>query len=408
MNSPDIPTDLIIRESYCNRVMPFLRKQIVKVFTGQRRVGKSFILYQLIQIITRQDPQANIIYVNKEDSSYDSIRTYKDLIKFVEARREDRKVNYIFIDEIQEINEFERAVRSLLLDRKNDLYITGSNAQVFSSEIATLLGGRMVEFNIHSLSYSEFLYFHKIEDSNESLVKYFQIGGMPFMVNLGLDEKVAAEYLKNLYTTIVYRDIVSRRRVRSTSFLEQLILYLADTTGSLFSAKSISDYLKSQKIRIPHNQVQTFIGYMSDAYLVHRVSRYDIAGKRLFETGEKFYFEDLGIRNSITGNRPGDMGKILENAVHNELLFRGYSVRTGWKGNHETDFIATRDNETVYIQVAWKLDSEATVDREFGNLLEIDDNYPKIVITADEQYKNTLKGVRHLNIRQFLAGRTVH
>ena len=404
MNSPDVPTDLIIRESYANRVIPCIRKQIVKVFTGQRRVGKSFILYQLIQIITRQDPQANIIYVNKEDNRYDSIRTYQDLIKFVEAGREEGKVNYIFIDEIQEISEFERAVRSLLLDRKNDLYITGSNAQVFSSEIATLLGGRMVEFNIHSLSYSEFLCFHKIEDSDESLGKYFQLGGMPFLVNLGLDEKVAGEYLKNLYTTIVYRDIVSRNRVRSTVFLEKLIHYLADTTGSLFSAKSISDYLKSQKIRIPHNQVQTFIGYMSDAYLVHRVSRYDIAGKRLFETGEKFYFEDPGIRNSITGYRPGDMGKILENVVHNELLFRGYSVMTGWKGNHETDFIATRDNETIYIQVAWKLDSEATVKREFGNLLEIDDNYPKMVVTADEQFRNTLKGVRHLNIRQFLAG----
>lgn len=403
MNTPDFPSDLIPRESYMNRVEPFIRKQIVKVFTGQRRVGKSFILYQIMQRITEQDPQANIIYVNKEDNRYDSIRTYKDLIKFVESGKNNGKVNYIFIDEIQEISEFEKAVRSLLLDRKNDLYITGSNAQVFSSEIATLLGGRIVEFNIHSLSYSEFLYFHKIEDSNESLGKYFMLGGMPFLVNLGLDEKVAGEYLKNLYTTIVYRDIVSRNRVRSTWFLEQLIHYLADTTGSLFSAKSISDYLKSQKIRIPHNQVQTFIGYMSDAYLVHRVPRYDIIGKRLFETGEKFYFEDLGLRNSLTGYRPGDLGKILENAVHNELLFRGYAVRTGWKGNHETDFIATRDNETVYIQVAWTLDSEATVEREFGNLLEIEDNYPKMVVSADEQFKNTIKGVRHINIRQFLT-----
>jgi len=403
MNAHDFPADLVVRESYTERIKPFIGKQIVKVFTGQRRVGKSFILYQIMQIITKQDPLANLIYVNKEDNTYDSIRTYKDLIKFVESGKSNGKTNYIFIDEIQEISEFEKAVRSLLLDRRNDLYITGSNAKVFSSEIATLLGGRIVEFNIHSLSYSEFLSFHKIEDNNESLGKYFLIGGMPFLVNLGLDEKVAAEYLKNLYSTIVFRDIVSRNRVRSTWFLEQLIQYLANTTGSLFSAKSISDYLKSQKVRIPHNQVQTFIGYMSDAYLVHRVPRYDIAGKRLFETGEKFYFEDLGIRNSITGYRPGDYGKILENAVHNELLFRGYSVRTGWKGSHETDFIASRDNETIYIQVAWTLGSEETVDREFGNLLEIDDNYPKMVVTADEQFKNTIKGVRHVNIRQFLT-----
>ena len=407
MNIPDFTSNLISRDSYTKRIEPFMRQQIVKVFTGQRRVGKSFIMYQIMKTITDQDPQANIIYVNKEDNRYDSIRTYKDLTKFVESGKKNGKVNYIFIDEIQEIIEFEKAVRSLLLDRKNDLYITGSNAQVFSSEIATLLGGRIVEFNIHSLSYTEFLNFHRVKDSKESLGKYFILGGMPFLVNLGLDEKVAAEYLKNLYTTIVYRDIVSRNRLRSTWFLEQLIHYLADTTGSLFSAKSISDYLKSQKIMIPHNQVQTFIGHMSDAYLVHRVPRYDIVGKRLFETGEKFYFEDLGLRNSISGYRPGDQGKILENAVHNELMFRGYTVKTGWKGNHETDFIATKDNETVYIQVAWSLDSEATIDREFGNLLEIDDNYPKMVVTADEQFTNTIKGVRHVNIRQFLTSEII-
>ena len=407
MNIPDFPSDLRMRESYTKRVEPFIRKQIVKLFTGQRRVGKSFILYQIMQMIANKDPQASIIYINKEDHRFDSILAYDDLIRFVESARDNNKVNYIFIDEIQEISEFEKAIRSLLLDRKNDLYITGSNAQIFSGEIATLLGGRLVEFNIHSLSYSEFLFFHGMEDTRESLGKYFFLGGMPFLVNLGLDDKVATEYLKNLYTTIVYRDIVARNRVRSTWFLEQLIRYLADTTGSLFSAKSISDYLKSQKIKISHNQVQSFIGYMSDAYLVHRVPRYDIAGKRLFETGEKYYFEDLGLRNSLTGYRPGDLGKILENAVHNELLFRGYMVKTGWKGNHETDFIATKDNETAYIQVAWTLDSESTIDREFGNLLEIDDNYPKMVVTADEQFINTIKGVRHVNIRQFLTSNII-
>ena len=407
MNTPDFPSDLIIRESYTKRIEPFMKQQIVKVFTGQRRVGKSYILYQIMQMITNREPQANIIYINKEDNRFDSIRTYRDLIEFVESGKVDGKDNYIFIDEVQEISEFEKGVRSLLLDRKNDLYITGSNAQVFSSEIATLLGGRMVEFKIHSLSYSEFLRFYGIEESKESMGKYFLLGGMPFLVHLGLDERVVAEYLKNLYTTIVYRDIVSRYSVRSTWFLEQLIHYLADTTGSLFSAKSISDYLKSQRIMISHNLVQTFIGHMSDAYLIHRVPRYDIVGKRLFETGEKYYFEDLGLRNSITGYRPGDQGKILENAVHNELLFRGYTVKTGWKGNHETDFIASKDNETVYIQVAWSLDSEATVEREFGNLLEIDDNYPKMVVTADEQFRNTIKGVRHVNIRQFLTSEII-
>ena len=403
MNDPDIPSDLIIRDSYTKRIEPFIGKQIIKVFTGQRRVGKSFILYQIMQIIKARDPDAHIIFINKENNRFDPIRTYQDLINFVESEKAKGKVNYIFIDEIQEISEFEKAVRSLLLDRKNDIYITGSNAQLLSGELATILGGRLVEFNIHSLSYSEFLSFHKLDDNTESLSKYFVFGGMPFLIHLGLNDRVAGEYLKNLYTTIVYRDIVVRNQLRSTWFLEQLISYLADTTGSLFSAKSISDYLKSQKIKMAHNQVQTFIGYMADAFLVHRVRRYDINGRRLFETGEKYYFEDLGIRNSLAGYKPGDSGKILENVVHNELLFRDYTVKTGWKGNHETDFIATKDNETIYIQVAWTLDSESTVDREFGNLLEIRDNYPKIVISADEQYKNTIKGVRHVNIRKFLT-----
>lgn len=400
---PDISSDLIIRDAYTKRVEQFIRKPIVKVFTGQRRVGKSYILYQLMRIIKNKDPEAHIIYLNKEDNRYDSIRTYQDLIRYVESEKAEGKVNYIFIDEIQEIDKFEKAVRSLQLDRKNDIYITGSNAKLLSGELASLLGGRIIEFNIHGLSYSEFLVFHKLENTRESLSKYFTYGGMPFLVNLGLDDKVAGEYLKNLYTTIVYRDIVARHGLRSTWFLEKLIHYLADNIGSLFSAKSISDFLKSQKISISHNQVQTFIGHMSDAFLVYGISRYDITGKRLFETGEKFYFEDIGIRNSLVGYRPGDVGKILENVVHNELLFRGYALTTGWKGNHETDFIATRDNETIYIQVAWTLDSEATVDREFGNLLEIKDNYPKMVITTDEQFKNTVKGVRHVNIKQFLT-----
>ena len=397
-----IPEDLITRETYTKRVEPYIGKPIVKVFTGQRRVGKSFILFQIMKKILTDDPGANVIYINKEDERFDSICNNKDLTGYIEKKMMPDQANYIFIDEIQEITQFEKAIRSIQLNRKNDIYITGSNAKLLSGELATLLGGRTIEFNVNSLSYSEFLLFHNLEDNDINLDMYSLYGGMPFLVNLKLNENIAFEYLRNIYTTIVFRDVIARHGLRNTYFLEQLIRYLADNVGSLFSSKSISDFLKSQKVNISHNQVQAYTGYLTEAFLVQRVSRFDITGKRLFETGEKYYFKDIGLRNVLAGYKPDDKGKILENLVYNELLFRGYEVRIGWNGKRETDFIATRDNETTYIQVAWVLDSETTIMREFGNLLEIKDNYPKMVITSDEKFRNTIKGVEHVNIRKFL------
>lgn len=402
MNSINIPSDLIIREVYTTRVEPFIRKTVVKVFTGQRRAGKSYILYQIMQKILNENPEAHIIYINKEDIKFDFIRSYTDLFSYIESKKLEGEVNYIFIDEVQDILEFEKAIRSLLLDSNNDIYLTGSNANLLSGELATLLGGRTMEFKVYSLPYSEFLVFHNMDDTDENLAKYFLFGGLPFLKNLGLTEEIVFEYLRNIYNTIVYRDVVARHSLRNTAFLEQLIRYLSDNIGSLFSAKSISDFLKSQRVMIASNQVQAYIGYLVESCLVHRVSRFDITGKRIFETGEKYYFEDIGVRNSVIGYKPDDRGKILENVVHNELLYRGFEVRTGWKGNHETDFIATRNNETIYIQVSLILDSETTIAREFGNLLEINDNYPKIVITTDKQFRNSIKGVEHINIRKFL------
>jgi predicted AAA+ superfamily ATPase len=398
-----IPSDLKIRHIYSERVEPFIRKPIVKVFTGQRRVGKSYILYQIMDKIQTEDTGAHLIYINMEDNRFNFIRNYTDLIKYVESMKAAKKVNYIFIDEIQDIAGFENAVRSLLLDKKNDIYITGSNARLLSGELATVLGGRTLEFRVYSLSYSEFIHFHKIKETEGSLEKYFLYGGMPFLINLRMTDSIIFEYLRNIYNTIVFRDVVSRHNLRNTYFLEQLIRFIADNTGSLFSAKSISDFLRSQKVMIPHNQVQAYTGFLTDSFLVHKVLRYDITGKRLFETGEKYFFEDTGIRNAVIGYKPDDKGKLLENVVHNELLYRGYEVRTGSMGTRETDFVAIKDNETTYIQVALRLDNEKTVSREFGNLLEIEDNYPKLVITTDEQYRNTLKGVEHVNIRRFLT-----
>lgn len=397
-----LPGNIIERKAYTSRIEPFIRKPVIKVITGQRRVGKSYILFQLIERILNEDPDANIIYINKEDIRFDFITTASDLVTYINSKSSKAGFNYIFIDEIQEISGFEKAVRSLLLNTENDIYITGSNAKLLSGELATFLGGRTIEIRIYSLSYSEFLLFHNIKDTEENLDRFFLYGGLPFLINLRLTDEIVFEYLKNIYNTIIYRDIIARHNLRNTYFLEQLVLFLADNTGSLFSSKSISDFLKSQKVMIPHNQVQAYTGYLNDAFLVSRVLRYDIQGKRIFETGEKYYFEDIGIRNAIIGFKPDDKAKIIENVVFNELLFRGFEVKTGWKKNHETDFIATKNNEKIYVQVALFLNSDETVKREFGNLLDIEDNYPKMVITADKNYRNTIEGIEHKNIRKFL------
>jgi len=402
MKAFDLPSNIIQRDTYTSRVVPFMGKPIAKVFTGQRRVGKSFMLYQIMQVILDKNPKANIIYINKEDIAFDDIRTASDLNNYIISNSNQQQTNYIFIDEIQEITGFEKTIRSLLLNEKNDVYLTGSNAKLLSGELATLLAGRTIEINVYSLSYPEFLTFHKLTDSDQNLLKYFRYGGLPYLINLKLTDDVVFEYLKNIYNTIVYRDVVSRYNIRSTNFLERLIRFLADNIGSLFSAKSISDFLKSQQVNMAHNQVQTFTDYLTNAFLIHKVPRFDVEGKRIFETGEKYYFENCGIRNAIVGFKPGDEAKLLENIVHNQLLYKGYDVKIGRIETQEIDFVATKDNETSYLQVALRLGNDKTIEREFGNLLKIKDNYPKMVITMDEQVKNTYKGIALIPTRQFL------
>ena len=402
MTAFQIPSNIVQRETYISRVKPFMGKSVAKVFTGQRRVGKSYMLFQIIRMILEKTPDANIIYINKEDISFDKIKTASDLNTYILANASQQKKNYIFIDEIQEIAGFEKAVRSLLLDENNDVYITGSNAKLLSGELATFLAGRTIEINVFSLSYAEFLSFHKLTDTGQNLLKYFKYGGLPYLINLKLNDDVVFEYLKNIYTTIVFRDVIARYNLRNINFLERLVKFLADNTGSIFSAKRISDFLKSQKINIAHNQVQAYTDYLANAFLIHKVSRYDIKGKRIFETGEKYYFENSGLRNAIVGYKPGDKAKLLENIVYNQLLFKGFTVKTGQLETEEIDFIATKNNETTYVQVSLTLDSQKTIDREFGNLLKIKDNYPKMVVTMEEQGINTYKGIPVIPVRKFL------
>ena len=373
----ELPSSLIDRKGYIERIKPFIRKGIAKVLTGQRRVGKSFLLFQLIRHIRQDEPDASIIYVNMEDFAFSGIRTAEDLHDYISSHLRDGGYNYIFIDEIQEVSQFEKAVRSLLLSPMNDIYLTGSNARMLSGELATYLSGRHVAFDVYSLSYSEFLEFHRLDDSDASLQKYIRYGGLPYLVNLQLEDDIVDEYLKSVYSTIVFRDVVSRYNLRSSDFLERLVRFLADNTGSLFSAKSISDYLKSQHTNISVNQIQNYTEYLCNAFLIHRVERYDLVGKRIFEIGRKFYFENLGIRNTIVGYRISDRAKLLENLVFNHLLYRNYKVRVGYAGAQEIDFICEKDHELTYIQVSLRIDDEETARREAGNLLKIKDNFKK-------------------------------
>lgn len=398
-----IPSNIYSRDIYIERIKPFMRTNTVKVMIGHRRVGKSYILFQLIELIKNEETNPNIIYINKEDLDFEFILNYRDLYDYIKEHLVEERKNYIFIDEIQEIEDFHLAIRSLALNENNDIYITGSNSEIFSSDLANELGGRYVEFRIYSLSYLEFLQFHKLPNDDESLEKYMRFGGLPYLINLPLEERIVMEYINSIYSTIVLRDVIRRKKIRNTIFLEQLIRFLANNVGSLFSAKSISDFLKSQKVNIASNQVSEYADALSDAFIVHRLGRYDIAGKRLLERGEKYFFENMGIRNMIAGYKPQDKAKRLENLVCNHLIVCGYDVKVGSISTEEIDFVCTRNGETLYVQVAVELSRAETIEREFGNLLKIKDNYPKIVVSAERSFENSFEGVEHVYIKDFLS-----
>jgi len=394
---------IIIRKRYLDKLIPFIGKQLIKVLTGQRRVGKSYVLKQLILHIQESDPQANILYINKEDLTFGHINTAEDLHEYILKNTISGNMNYVFIDEIQEIKQFEKALRSLLLNPIYDLYVTGSNANILSGELATFLSGRYIEVPIHSLSYPEFLYFHKLENTQDSVMLYLKYGGLPYLKHLGLTDELVYGYLKGIYSTIIYRDVIMRQEIRSSVFLENLVVFLADNIGQLFSAKKISDYLKSQKTSIATSQIIHYLSHLTNAFLIHKVPRYDLIGKRIFEIGDKFYFEDLGLRNAVFQYKVSDISKIMENVVYHHLICNDYKVKIGQLGSKEIDFVAERKGELRYIQVSYLLHDETTIAREFGNLEKIKDNYPKMVVSMDDFSGGSYKGIQHMNLKNFLS-----
>ncbi|MDA3815910.1 MAG: ATP-binding protein [Prolixibacteraceae bacterium] len=394
--------EYIERPLYINKVRPFIGKSLIKVLTGQRRVGKSYLLLQIKDIIEKQNPGIQTIYINKEQHEFSSIRNSDDLFAYLNETVKKKSKVALFIDEIQDIESFEVTLRDLLTRDQFDIYCTGSNAKLLSGELATFLSGRYIEIKVFGLSYSEFLTFHNTTNSVQTFHEYLKIGGLPYLINLNNEMQVVYEYLKSLYNTILLKDVVTRYKIRNVKFLENLVHFAADNVGSLVSSKKISDYLKSQKINISTQIVIDYLGYLESTFLIFKVKRTGIEGKKIFEIGEKYFFEDIGIRNAIIGYSINDIHKILENIVYLHLRMAGYSVTVGVEGKKEVDFIAQRSGEKIYVQVAYMLTHKDTIDREFGNLLDIPDNFPKYVVTMDEIREiSSYKGIKHMHVKDF-------
>lgn len=394
---------LIERSKYLAQIEYWLGKELIVVLTGQRRVGKSMCLRLLANRMATD--ANNVIYVDKEDYQYSTIIDATTLNEYIEKHFVKNKHNYILIDEVQEIGDFEQSIRSWIKQPNTDIVITGSNANMLSSDLSTKLAARYVEIPIHALSYEEFLEFHKIQDNDHSLELYLTYGGLPYLSVLGLEDKHSVhEYLSNVYNTIVLKDIVQRESIRNVPFLMNLAKFVSDNIGKLISPNSIMKYMRSQGEKLSAQMILNYLTLLCNAYITYRVYRYDIHGKSLLESNEKYYFEDLGIRNSLVHSTSiNDIEKRIENAVYLHLLRCGYTVRIGQLRNAEIDFVAQKDDKTIYLQVAYLILNEETEKREFGNLLSIPDNHPKMVISLNPMNTNsTINGIRHIHLREFL------
>ena len=372
---------------------------------GPRRVGKSYILKDFIERHS-QEEDINVIYVDKEKKAFKNIKTKDDLDNYIESFYLPGKHNCILVDEVQQIERFEESICIWYTEDNTDVIITGSNSKMLSGDFSTLLAGRYVEIRVHPLTYPEFLEFHGLEDSDDSLMIYLNYGGLPGLRQIGLDsdEHVWA-YLSSVFNTIMLKDIIEHHDIRNVPFLNNLIAFYADTTGKLTSANSISKYMKSQGENISSNLVLLYRSFYQEAYLLNAVSRYDIHGKRILESNEKIYWDDLGLRNlKAEGGIDSYIEKVIENAVYKHLCFLGYKVQVGVLGASEVDFVCTKPDKTAYVQVTYLMGDQSTRNREFGPLEKIRDNHPKYVISATPLLSSRDEnGIKHISLREFLT-----
>ncbi|MBP5517260.1 MAG: ATP-binding protein [Bacteroidales bacterium] len=396
--------EIIQRPEYLQQVQHFFGKETIIVLTGQRRVGKSYVLMSLRDLLSASKNN-NVIYINKEKKEWDDIVTYKDLNKYLEERYVPDKQNYILIDEIQEIDSFEKSVRHWRTEPQTDLVITGSNAETLSSDLSTLLGARYHEVYIQALTYKDFIRFHRLEEGDDALSLYINSGGLPGLVKYDIrDENEVYSYAQDVLNTALVKDIILKHKIRNVPFLYNLVRFLADSTGKPVSGTSISNYLKGQNNPVSIELVLKYLKYLCDAYIVTKVPRFDIRGKKLLQSNDKFYFEDNGIRNSCVETvRDKDIEKVIENIIYHQLIHDGYKVNVGHLLAGEVDFVCVKDKRRIYIQASYIIGNDETRQREFGTLKAISDNYPKYVISMTPLVtRNDDEGIFHLSLREFL------
>ena len=398
--------ELIPRPQYIEKIIGLINRGMMLILVGQRRIGKSKVLELFHDWLKRNRPDSNVIYINKEYQEFRDIVTAEQLYDYVVPRFNEGMENYLLIDEVQDIENFENALRSLHAENRCQVIATGSNAFVFSSELGTRLSGRYIEIKIYSLSYLEFLRFHNMEDSDESLMHYLQMGGLPGLMAFKPEERSQIkDYLEGVYNTILIKYIVRREKVRNVTQLENVVRFVADNIGKPISITNISKYMTSKGEKISEETVSNYVKYLKDAFLAIPVVRFDIHGKLLLESNNKYYFSDHGMRNFLCGfNIRGSIEKIMENVVWNHLRRQGFEVTVGILRAGEIDFVATKVDRRIYVQVTYLLASEDTIKREFGNLAAIKDNYPKYVVSLDPISGgfSEYPGIQHVHLRQFL------
>ena len=398
---------MIDRPLYVDKIMAYVDTPFVKILTGVRRCGKSTILKMIMERLKteRNIPENRIISCRFDSMEYEDM-TAKQIYTLLKEKLSPVGKTYLFLDEVQEIKGWEKIVNSLASDFDVDLYITGSNSRMMSSEIATYLTGRYISFRIFTLSFGEYLMFKSkfanVGEPKSELANYVRLGGFPATHLQAYSQDEIYTIVRDIYNSTIFSDIVKRNQVRKIDQLERVVKYTFNNVGNTFSAKSIADYLKAERRSLDNETVYSYLEKLEKAYLLHRCSRYDLQGKEILKTQEKFYLADVALRYSVLGYNADSVASSLENIVYLELCRRGYTVNVGKTGDSEIDFVAVRQNEKIYVQVTQEINSEKTEKREYSRLLEIPDNYPKFVLTTDEFAGGNYEGIKTMHIADFL------
>ena len=398
---------MIERPLYVDKIMAYVDTPFVKILTGVRRCGKSTILKMIMERLKteRNIPEDRIISCRFDSMEYEDM-TAKQIYTLLKEKLSPAGKTYLFLDEVQEIKGWEKVVNSLASDFDVDLYITGSNSRMMSSEIATYLTGRYISFRIFTLSFGEYLMFKSkfanVGEPKSELANYVRLGGFPATHLQAYSQDEIYTIVRDIYNSTIFSDIVKRNQVRKIDQLERVVKYTFNNVGNTFSAKSIADYLKAERRSLDNETVYSYLEKLEKAYLLHRCSRYDLQGKEILKTQEKFYLADVALRYSVLGYNADSVASSLENIVYLELCRRGYTVNVGKTGDSEIDFVAVRQNEKIYVQVTQEINSEKTEKREYSRLLEIPDNYPKFVLTTDEFAGGNYEGIKTMHIADFL------